>query len=533
MGVSGALAEAATGTEGVRVLIVDDDDDDALLARELLADARGGPYRVRRASNAEDGLAMLCGGELDVCLLDYRLGPADGLDLLRTARTRGVDIAVLMLTGTDGREVDVAATDAGADDFLVKGRLDAQLLERAIRYAIAHRKLARELQRRNTELGAAREAAEAANAAKTDFLRSMSHELRTPLNAILGFAQLLRRDRSLGERPQHFVDHVLRSGEHLVRLIDDLLDMARIEAGAVPLCIEPVAAREILEEARATLAPMALERAVHLEVAVPADLPPLEADRTRLRQIAINLGSNAIKYGRRGGRVALRAERVDGGARLVVTDDGPGIPSDLQGRLFEPFYRAGHETGPIEGTGIGLSLSRRLAEMMGGSIGFTSTPGRGSEFWVALPVAASTSSRPPSARAPAPEEDAFDRRCVVLYVEDNAASVVFMQEVLLALDGVELVVATTGEAGLALARDRLPAAVVVDINLPGISGFEVLRRLRADPATAAIPVLALSASAMTHDRERGLEAGFVRYLTKPVQIDELLGALARILPRPS
>ena len=382
--------------------------------------------------------------------------------------------------------------------------------------------------RRQRELGTARKAAEVANAAKSDFLRSMSHELRTPLNAVLGFAQLIQRDRALSDRSKRHVEHVLRGGEHLLRLIDDVLDLARVESGAIPLSLEPVVVRDVVEDAITTLGPLADKRSMTVEIdRVGPDLV-VRADRTRLRQIVLNFGSNAIKYGREGGAVRVQ---VTGGpeVRLAVIDDGPGIPPERQGRLFQAFYRAGQETGSIEGTGIGLALSQRLAEMMGGSVGFVSTPGEGSEFWVQLPRATAPHVESPSHLTPREIPTAGPRR-LVLYIEDNPANLVFMEELLGSLESLELMTAPTGELGVELARVHRPALVLLDINLPGISGFEVLRRLREDPTTASIPVIALSASAMDGDVRRAESAGVARYLTKPVRIDRLTEALAELLP---
>jgi PAS domain S-box-containing protein len=386
--------------------------------------------------------------------------------------------------------------------------------------------------RRQAELEEARRAAETANAAKTEFLRSMSHELRTPLNAILGFAQLLQRDPTLAERPQRLVGQVLKGGEHLLRLIDDVLDLARVESGVVPLSLEPVSVREVLDEVRATLAPMAQRRGVTLSVEVAdGDALVVRADRTRLSQIVLNYGSNAIKYGRKEGRAILRASRDGNFGRVSVADDGPGIASDRQDRIFQAFYRAGQETGPIEGTGIGLALSRRLATMMEGTVGFESRQGAGSVFWVELPIDLPLT---PTLTANAPDVPAAashtTSRSIVLYVEDNPANLMFMEELVRDLPRVELITAPTGELGLELAVAVKPAVVILDINLPGISGFEVLRAMRAREDTRSIPVLALSASAMERDVRRAEEAGFARYLTKPVKVDQLIEALERHLP---
>jgi PAS domain S-box-containing protein len=386
-----------------------------------------------------------------------------------------------------------------------------------------------------SELREAREAADAANAAKSEFLRSMSHELRTPLNAVLGFTQLLQRDRTLAERPRRLIDHVHKGGEHLLRLIDDVLDLARVESGAVPLSLEPVAVSNVLEEVRSTLAPMAQRRGIVIEaVPPPAPLPFVRADRTRLAQIVLNFGSNAIKYGKAQGRTVIRA-RVEGRrVRVVVSDDGIGIPEDRQERIFQAFYRAGQETGPIEGTGIGLALARRLAVLMDGEVGFRSEEGKGSEFWVDLPIEDAGLALPERVEVATwvgALSSSEGTEVPILYVEDNPANVAFMEELVLGLPRVRLLTAPTGELGVEIARAHHPAIVILDINLPGISGFEVLRRLRESDDTRDIPVLALSASAMERDVKRAQDAGFARYLTKPVKVDELVSALEELLPR--
>jgi PAS domain S-box-containing protein len=255
------------------------------------------------------------------------------------------------------------------------------------------------------ELREARSAAEAASSAKSEFLSSMSHELRTPLNAILGFAQLLQRDKkeSLAVRHRERVDQVVKGGEHLLRLIDDILDLSRIEAGGVSISIEPISVAEVLHEVTTTLEAMAARQGIHLEVtALPAELPLVSADRTRFSQILMNFGSNAIKYNRPSGSVTFTVStpRADT-ARVTVSDTGMGIPAEKQPKLFQPFQRAGQETGPIEGTGIGLVIAKRLAELMHGAVGFRSVPGEGSQFWVEVPVHQSQarSSVPPGPRA--------------------------------------------------------------------------------------------------------------------------------------
>ncbi len=389
---------------------------------------------------------------------------------------------------------------------------------------------------RNTlELNAAREVAEAASLAKSEFLSSMSHELRTPLNAIMGFAQLMQRDKRepLSKRHQERADHILRGGQHLLRLIDDVLDLSKIEAGRVSISTEPVELIEVLDAARASVAPMLgrLDVTVHVE-AVPAGLPMIAADRTRLLQILVNLISNAIKYNRHDGRVYIEAHTVrPGTVRITVRDTGLGIPSDKQHKVFQPFQRAGQENGPIEGTGIGLVISQRLARLMNGDMGFESRAGEGSSFWLDVPAHdTQVPSRPEAlGRKSLLPGAQFAGQRKVLYVEDNPANLSFMKDLLSGYDNIELLTAPTAELGIELARTEGPQVVLMDINLPGMDGFEALHALRAHAATAPIPVIALTAAASPRDRQRGIEAGFFRYLTKPVKVDELMTALDLVL----
>lgn len=389
--------------------------------------------------------------------------------------------------------------------------------------------------RREQELGVARAAAEAASAAKSDFLASMSHELRTPMNAILGFAQLLQRDKKepLSERHKDRLQQVLKGGEHLLRLIDDILDLARIEAGGVAISMEPVSVREIVEEVRKTLGPMAAREAIEVGVAtIPDGLPRVAADRTRLVQILTNYGSNAIKYNRPNGKVTFGASAIEGErVRVTVTDTGVGIAAEQHGKLFQPFQRAGQEMGPIEGTGIGLVITKRLAALMRGTVGFHSVAGNGSQFWIELPIDVSAPLPETSVtlRANEPVLPAGTQRRLILYVEDNPANVRFMTDLVSSLEDIELATTSTAEAGVEFAYERLPQVIIMDINLPGMSGLDALRLLRGRAATRDIPVIALTAAASERDRQRGLLAGFCQYLTKPVRVDELVESLEALL----
>jgi PAS domain S-box-containing protein len=390
---------------------------------------------------------------------------------------------------------------------------------------------------REDQLREARALAEAANSAKSEFLASMSHELRTPLNAILGFAQLLQRDRKepLSERHRDRVDQVLKGGEHLLRLIDEVLDLSRIEAGRMPMSLEPVGVAEAIAEVQTTLQPMAARAGIAIVLEpIPPELPEITADRTRFKQILMNYGSNAIKYGRQGGKLRFVTTLEPGYVRVTLADDGIGIAADKQDKVFQPFQRAGQETGPIEGTGIGLAITKRLTELMSGRVGFRSEVGVGSEFWVELPVRArseapSTPARAASESATAALNGAEGPRYLIVYIEDNPSSVALMRDLLADFERVELVTAPSAEIGIELVRARQPNVVIMDINLPGISGFEAARRLREWPETKAIPVIALSAAAMVRDAAKVKQAGFHRYLTKPVKIDELATVLEELL----
>ena len=390
---------------------------------------------------------------------------------------------------------------------------------------------------REAELHAAHRAANAGSAAKSEFLSSMSHELRTPLNAILGFAQLLQRDKKapLVERHHARVDHILKGGEHLLRLIDDVLDLSRIEAGRVTVSVEPIVVADVLAEVETMLLPMASRAENDLVVdPVPEHVPNAMADRTRFKQILMNFGSNAIKYGRKGGTTRFQVSERDGFIRVTVSDDGLGIAADKQDKIFQPFQRAGQESGPIEGTGIGLAISKRLVELMAGTVGFSSTQGRGSDFWIEVPVHRVRASAPPvdgTARRAAGLElsGPHGTRYVIVCIEDNPSNIAFMKDLLADFERIELVAAPTAEIGIEVVRALRPHAVLMDINLPGMSGFDATRQLREWPETRDIPVIALSAAATIKDTARVRDAGFHRYLTKPLKVDELAEVLGELL----
>jgi PAS domain S-box-containing protein len=358
-----------------------------------------------------------------------------------------------------------------------------------------------------------------ANRAKSEFLARMSHDLRTPLNSILGFAQLLELDE-LTSVQYESLRHISRAGSHLLELINEILDMARIDAGKLEFALEPVSLEEVVREVAVLMQPQAEQFDVAVDVAA-VRVPHVLADRQRLRQAITNLVSNAIKYNRRGGLVRVDGTSTSAGrVRLTVTDTGPGIPTDRHGAVFAPFERLGAEQTTVEGTGVGLTLAKRVIEAMGGAIGFESNVGVGSTFWVELDAV----------RDPVEVHDSEPERVDpmvrlpggrILYIEDDPANLIFLERALERHPGVELVPATAGRAGLALAAENPPSLVLLDVHLPDMAGIDVLRRLRSNPATADVPVVALSADASARQVRVMIEEGAVAYLYKPIDVGDL------------
>ena len=382
------------------------------------------------------------------------------------------------------------------------------------------------------ELNDAVMVADQANLAKSEFLSNMSHELRTPLNAILGFAQLIDGGEPPPTAPQkRSLDEILKAGWYLLDLINEILDLTLIESGKLSLSIEPISLTDVLLESQAMIAPQAQQRGI--EVIFPPQTVPyqIHADRTRVKQVLINLLSNAVKYNRSGGTVTVDCrnsglERV----RISITDTGDGLTSVQMGQLFQPFNRLGQGARGGEGTGIGLVVCKRLVELMGGVIGVRSAVGRGSVFWVELNLATAAhhlgrTERIELAAIPLNTVHSHAHTRTLLYVEDNPANLLLVEELIARRPDIRLLSARDGHRGVAIAREVLPDVILMDINLPGISGIEALRALARDPTTAGIPVVALSANAGLHDIAKGLEAGFFRYLTKPIKVAEFMNTL--------
>jgi len=380
------------------------------------------------------------------------------------------------------------------------------------------------------ELKEAMAVAKKANLAKSDFLSSMSHELRTPLSAILGFAQLIES----GAPPptpsqQRSVEQILHAGWYLLELINEILDLALIESGKLSLSPEPVSLVDVMHECEAMVEPQAHKRGIQVSFPRLEIAHFVKADRTRLKQVLINLLSNAIKYNKVDGTVAVSCiEKPRGRIRICVEDTGEGLSPEKLVQLFQPFNRLGQEANTEEGTGIGLVMTKRLVELMGGVIGVESVVGKGSVFWLEINL---TAERQGSAVAAEPmalaqvQVHAGAHLHTLLYVEDNPANLMLVENLVARRPDIRLLSARDGITGIEIARVSQPDVILMDINLPGISGITALRNLAEDSVTAHIPVIALSASAMPHDIERGMEAGFFRYLTKPIKINEFMETL--------
>src|SRR3954470_6244685 len=382
----------------------------------------------------------------------------------------------------------------------------------------------------NVELETAKSAAEKANLAKSDFLSSMSHELRSPLNAILGFAQLMESAApEPSESQKESIAQILRAGWNLLDLINQVLDLAVIESGKVSMSLEPVSVAEVMSECQAMMEPEAQQRGVTMTFPRVHDGTFVSADRTRLKQIVINLISNAIKYNKQQGNVVVdcvtsNAERT----RISVSDTGAGLSPEKLAQLFQPFNRLGQEAAGVAGTGIGLVVTKQLAELMEGALGVESVAGKGSVFWCDLPSTAAPRVvvEQPEVAAPAdaPAPTAARMR-TVLYVEDNPANMKLVEQLIARRPDIRLLTAMNGTLGVEAARTSRPTVILMDINLPGMSGVDAFGLLRADPTTAHIPVVALSANAMPRDIQATLDAGFFRYLTKPIKVKEFMDTL--------
>ena len=495
-----------------RILIVDDEKAHLQALCDLLRDHN---YETTGFSSGIDALASLRKDSFDLVLTDLMMPGMDGIAMVESARNIDPDLACIVMTGEGSIASAVKAMKVGALDYVIKPfkissilpvlarametrqlRLENAKLEQQLRIH------ANELVSLNKDLDQARMQAEIANRAKSTFLSNMSHELRTPLNAILGFAQILASDSlttTLDEKKE-FSRHIEEAGTHLLALINEILDLAKVESGAMKLSVETIALEDVFAECKTMIEPLAHKRGIEVRFDEHTPLHVM-ADRIRLKQVLINLLSNAIKYNRASGTVNVTCKMEDDGNICIqVIDTGVGLSAKQLETIFQPFNRLGREVFNEEGTGIGLSLVKHLVEAMKGEIGINSQPGLGSTFWIKIAGGGSQ-----AAQASGKSGEAFYKTAVVdhggsqktlVYVEDNPINLKLMAELIRLRSDIHLLTATDGLLGIEQARLYLPDVILMDINLPGIDGIETRRFLRADPRTSHIPVIAVTANAI-------------------------------------
>jgi signal transduction histidine kinase/CheY-like chemotaxis protein len=480
--------------------------------RRQIADLAQGPAAVVVARRAD--ISRMESTIVAVSVANLALGVLAGV------------LGIALFTSGIARRLGTAVADAGrlGEGEPIKPGLRAR--DELGRLTEAHKRAEEVMLSRTTELVAARDQAVRATQAKNVFLSSTSHELRTPLNAVLGFTQLLQMS-DLSEEDRDAVERILAAGHHLLALVNELIDIARIESGEFSLSVEPVAVQPVVEETCRLMAPLAGDRSITISQHFQCPALAVKADRQRLRQILVNLMSNAIKYNREGGAVVITCQAPSPDqVSLTITDTGPGISGSDLDRIFDPFERLGAEQTAIEGTGIGLPLARAFAEAMEGHLTAASIPGEGTTFTVTLPRAADMVPAAGDDRASVPvprtgSEDPAGTDLDVLYIEDNPANIEVVSRFLRTRPAVRLQSVTSGQAGLALAAREIPDLILLDLHLPGLHGHEVLRRLKAEPATAGIPVAILSAEAAPAIIRHMRASGVIAYLTKPLDLTEL------------
>jgi signal transduction histidine kinase/ActR/RegA family two-component response regulator len=445
-------------------------------------------------------------------LLTIRENNAQLREVTTTSREKKVSAAEKLHTETD-------------EHLIVLQQANSKLVIATIEAT----KLAEELEIARKELEVSKNLAEKANRAKSDFLSSMSHELRTPLNAILGFAQLLETGSPVPTDAQtKKLNQITKAGWYLLELINQILELAVIESGKLSVFRENVSLKKIILECQIMIEPQSQERNINLQICPIDSTLVVNADKTRLKQVILNLLSNAIKYNRPNGSIEVSCSTNDQGTtRVSVKDSGLGLSQEKLDQLFQPFNRLGQEKGLNQGTGIGLMICKELVELMGGTVGVMSTIGVGTEFWIEFTsiVPIQPTALDTSLSAPNSPEQITTIKHVLLYVEDNPANLMLVEQIILNHPNITMLTASDGNVGIAMARAYIPDAILLDINLPGISGFETLKILQGDLSTAHIPVLAISANALPHDIDKAIKAGFHSYITKPIKIKEFMNSL--------
>lgn len=469
---------------------------------------------------------------LDQLLVDMGIDSYAGIPLWDS---KGDALGILtLLHSSPLKNIEIIRSQLQLVAVRVAAELERKKADRVL--SALNESLEARVEQRTRELSIATQEAETANLAKSEFLSSMSHELRTPMNAILGFSQIMDIDGNLTSGQKENLQEILKAGNHLMELINDVLDLSKIESGHIDLSLESVEVCPVIEECLSLMTTLADKR----EIKVSHNClkgAKVQADRTRLKQSVINLLSNAIKYNCKGGSLKLEVKlETEHRFRILVTDTGPGIAYARRAELFQPFNRLGAENSEIEGTGIGLTLTRRIVEMMGGTVGMESQVGVGSTFWIELPLESLAeinhkdyqSNQISTVSNTIESENSAQQHCV-LYIDDNPGNLRLVEQILKQRTHINLLTAQTPALGIELAKTKQPELVMLDINMPGMDGYQVLEVFKLDSRLKNIPVIAVTAYAMERDIERGKRAGFSEYITKPLDIIYIRTLIDRLL----
>lgn len=562
------LIDSVTLRPRGRILIVDDDRDFANGLSDIMELWN---YQDETVNSAEKVLEKVKIFLPDVALIDIRLGNVNGTDLI-TPIKKLYPVVCIMVTGYATIETAIEAIKHGADDYLKKPLnpselqtvlercfkkielerekaclekkleetlkdLENRVKERTKELTESNEKLKQEISMRmqiESRLKDSMKEAQCANEAKSVFLSSVSHELRTPMNSILGFAQLLELDtvEPLSEKQRERIGHIVKSGNHLLKLINEVLDLSRIESGNIQLSMDSVQIFSIISEVYEIIEPMARMHDITINNRIKQSDQYILADRTRLRQVLMNLLSNAIKYNNPKGSVTISCKYAeDDTIRINIEDTGPGLTNNKLKSLFEPFNRLGMEALNIEGTGIGLTITKRLVELMGGSIGVESKVGKGTIFYIDLkktkcPVAINNLMKDVTNKK---DLAGTIEKKTLLYVEDNPINLKLVECILQYRPNIKLLIAGNAEEGIEMAQIHHPDIILMDIKLPGMDGYEATKLLKSNDQTKEIPVIALSANAMQTDIERSKIAGFKYYITKPINVNKFLETVDTVL----